>query len=109
MTGTPADGYGVKGEPEVEPQFVNVRGPAGVLEVMQFVRLAAFDVSGLTEGVHKRRVAMDAPPNRVTVIGPMNATVGVTIARRVSEVKFANRPVEVVAFQGPTSCRASST
>jgi hypothetical protein len=100
ITGTPAEGYGVKGEPEVEPQFVNLRGPTGLLEVMQFVRLAAFDVSGLTEGVHKRRVAMDPTPNRVTAIGPTNATVSVTVARRVSEIKFSNRPVEVVGLPG---------
>jgi hypothetical protein len=67
---------------------------------MQFVRLAAFDVSGLSEGVHKRRVAMDPPPNRVTALGPTNATVSVTIARRVSEIKFANRPIEVIGVQG---------
>ena len=100
ITGTPAAGYGVKGEPDVEPQFVSMRGPMGLLEVMQFVRLAAFDVSGLTEGVHKRRVAMDPPPNRVTVLGPTNASVSVTIARRVSEIKFANRPVEVIGVPG---------
>lgn len=96
ITGKPTEGYVVKGEPEVEPQQVTVRGPASLVEVMQFVRLAAFDVSGLTEGVHRRRVAMDAPPNRVSILGPPSATVSVTIARRVSEVKFANRPIEVV-------------
>jgi hypothetical protein len=100
ITGTPAEGYGVKGEPEVEPQFATMRGPTGLLEVMQFVRLAAFDVSGLTEGVHKRRIAMDPPPNRVSAIGPTNATVSVTVARRVSEIKFSNRPVEVVGVPG---------
>lgn len=96
ITGKPTDGYVVKGELEVEPQQVLVRGPASLVEVMQFVRLAAFDVSGLTEGIHHRRVAMDPPPNRVGIQGPTSANVSVTIARRVSEMKFANRPVEVV-------------
>jgi hypothetical protein len=100
ITGTPAAGYGVKGEPEVEPQFVNLRGPLGLIEVMQFLRLAAFDVSGLSEGVHKRRVALDPPPTRVAVQGPMNALVTVTIARRVSEMRFASRPVEVIGIPG---------
>ena len=53
-------------------------------------------MSGLTEGVYRRRIAIDAPPNRVSYIGPHSATVTVTIARRVSEAKFARRPVEVV-------------
>ncbi len=96
ITGKPAEGYVVRGEPEVEPTFVTVRGPTGLLETLQFVRLAAFDVAGLTEGVHRRRIAMDSPPNRVSTLGPPSATVAVTIARRVSEVKFPNRPVEVV-------------
>ncbi len=100
ITGKPTDGYVVKGELEVEPQQVSVRGPAGLVEVMQFVRLAAFDVSGLTEGVHRRRVAMDAPPSRVIALGPTSANVNVTIARRVSEIKFANRPIEVVGVTG---------
>jgi hypothetical protein len=100
ITGKPTDGYVVKGELEVDPQQVAVRGPASLVEVMQFVRLAAFDVSGLTEGVHRRRVAMDAPPSRVSALGPTSANVSVTIARRVSEMKFANRPVEVVGATG---------
>lgn len=96
ITGTPTEGYVVKGDLEVEPQQVTVRGPASLVEVMQFVRVAAFDVSGLTEGVHRRRVALDAPPNRISLIGPSSATVNVTIARRVSEIKFANRPIEIL-------------
>jgi len=66
--------------------------------VMQFARLAPFDVSGLSEGVHKRRISIDAPPTRVRYLGPPAATVSVTVARRVVEVKFENRPVEVIGL-----------
>jgi len=100
ITGKPTDAYVVKGDLEVEPQQVTVRGPASLVEVMQFVRLAAFDVSGLTEGVHRRRVAMDPPPPRVSTLGPTSANVSLTIARRVSEMKFSNRPIEVVGVAG---------
>lgn len=96
ITGTPAGGYVVKGEPQVEPDSIGVRGPENLVETMQFARLAAFDVSGLSEGVYRRRIAIDAPPNRVTYTGPQSATVAVSIARRVSEVKFTKRPVVVV-------------
>ena len=98
ITGKPAEGYVVKGEPEVEPKEITVRGPASLVEVMQFVRLAAFDVSGLTEGIYRRPIAIDAPPNRVSYIGPRNATVTVSIARRVTEARFPKRPVEVVGI-----------
>jgi YbbR domain-containing protein len=96
ITGKTAEGFVVKGEPEVQPKTITVRGPVSLVEVMQFARLAAFDVSGLTEGTYRRRIAIDAPPNRVSYIGPQSGTVTVTIARRVSEAKFARRPVEVV-------------
>jgi YbbR domain-containing protein len=98
ITGQPAEGYVVKGEPEVDPKQMTVRGPASLVEVMQFARLAPFDASGLSEGVHKRRISIDAPPARVRYLGPPAATVSVSIARRVVEVKFQNRPVEVIGL-----------
>ncbi len=100
ITGTPAEGYVVKGEPDVDPSYIEVRGPESLVEVMQFARLDPFDVSGLTEGVYRRRIAIDAPPARVTYLGAQSASVGVTIARRVIEVKFTKRPVEVVGLKG---------
>ena len=100
ITGQPADGYVVKGEPEVEPKTITVSGPISAIEVMQFARLSAFDVSGLSEGVHKRRLGIDSAPVRVRYLGPQAAHVSVTVARRVSEVRFENRPVEVVGIPG---------
>lgn len=100
ITGQPAEGYVVKGEPEVDPKQMTVIGPVSAIEVMQFARLQAFDVSGLSEGVHKRRLGIDAAPPRVRYLGPQAATVAVSIARRVSEVRFENRAVEVVGVAG---------
>jgi YbbR domain-containing protein len=96
ITGKPAEGFVVKGEPEVDPHEMTVRGPVGLVEVIQYVRLAAFDVSGLTEGTFQRPIAIDAPPNRVSYIGPRSATVTVSIARRLAEARFPKRTVEVV-------------
>jgi hypothetical protein len=100
ITGQPSDGYVVKGEPEVDPKTITVSGPLSAIEVLQFARLSAFDVSGLSEGVHRRRLGIDAPPVRVRYLGPQAASVAVTVARRVSEVRFENRPVEVVGVAG---------
>jgi YbbR domain-containing protein len=100
ITGQPSDGYVVKGEPEVDPKTITVSGPISAIEVLQFARLSAFDVSGLSEGVHRRRLGIDAPPVRVRYLGPQAASVAVTVARRVSEVRFENRPVEVVGVAG---------
>lgn len=96
IAGQPAEGYVVKGEPEVDPKQITARGPASLVEVLQFARLAAFDVSGLSEGVHRRRLALDAPPTRVRYLGPPAATVSVTIARRLTEASFPGRAVEVL-------------
>ena len=96
ITGQPAEGYVVKGEPEVEPKQIPARGPSSMVEVLQFARLAPFDVSGLSEGVHRRRIALDAPPMRVRYLGPPAATVSVTIARRLTEASFQGRTVEVL-------------
>ncbi len=100
VTGKPAEGYVVKGEPSVDPNQVTVRGPEELVEVMQFVRLASFDVTGLTDGTYRRRIALDSPPSRVHILGAHAATMTVTIARRVSESRFANRPVEVIGLVG---------
>lgn len=100
ITGQPAEGYVVKGEPEVDPKTITVSGPLSAIEVMQFARLSAFDASGLSGGVHKRRLGIDSPPQRVRYLGPQAATVTVQVARRVSEVRFENRPVEVVGVPG---------
>lgn len=100
VTGKPAEGYIVKGEPSVDPNQVTVRGPEELVEVMQFVRLASFDVTGLTDGTYRRRIALDTPPSRVHILGAHAATMTVTIARRVSESRFANRPVEVIGLVG---------
>lgn len=96
ITGTPAEGFQVKGSPEVHPGELTVSGPRSLVETLQFARVAAFDVSGLTDGRHERLIAIDPPPPRVTALGPQAARVIVTIARRLTEVRFAKRPVEVI-------------
>jgi hypothetical protein len=94
--GSPARGYEVKGTLEVDPKEIGVKGPASLVEVLQFARLAAFDVTGLTEGVYRRRLAIDDPPTRVRYLGAKSATVTVVVARRQTEAKFDRRAVEVV-------------
>jgi YbbR domain-containing protein len=98
IAGQPAEGYVVKGEPEVEPNEITARGPSSLVEVLQFARLAAFDVSGLSQGIHRRRLALDGPPARVRYLGPPAATVTVTVTRRLSEASFPGRVVELVGL-----------
>ena len=76
IAGQPAEGYVVKGEPEVDPKQIAARGPSSLVEVLQFAR--------------------DAPPTRVRYLGPPAATVSVTVARRLTEASFQGRGVEVL-------------
>ncbi len=104
ISGEPAEGTVVAGQPTVDPSAVTVRGPKRMVEVMQYVRLAAFDVTGLTEGVYRRPIAIDAPPQRVTFLEITSTTVTVRIARQTHEAKFERLPVEVVGVTGG-SCK----
>lgn len=103
LTGEPAEGFIVHGQPQVDPNAVTVRGPKRLVEVMQFIRLAAFDVTGLSEGTYRRPIAIDAPPQRVAFVDVTSTTVSVRIARRVQEAKFERLAVEVVGVAGGTT------
>jgi hypothetical protein len=95
MTGQIAEGYTVEST-RVEPSVIAVKGPASLAEVVQFVRLAAFDVTGKTEGVYRHRMALDPAPPRLAYLGPASATVTVTIARQLIQRKFLKREVTVL-------------
>lgn len=95
ITGNVAEGY-EKGEVVVDPKSVVVKGPRSLVEVMQFARLAAFDVSGKTNGLYRHPIALDPPPTRVSYVGANSATVTVEIRRRTVHEKFPNLRVEVV-------------
>jgi YbbR domain-containing protein len=95
ITGRVADGYTVQSV-KVDPTSIAVMGPASLVEVMQFVRLAAFDVSGKTDGVYRHPLALDQPGQRIQYLGPASATVTVTIGRQLLQRKFSRRAVSVV-------------
>lgn len=101
ITGKPAEGFVVQGEPEVEPKEVEVSGPRRQVETMQFARLAAFDVSGLNQG-DKRQIRLDEPAPRLEYIGSPFAFVSVNVAKPVTKREFEKLPVEVVGVRGKT-------
>jgi hypothetical protein len=103
VTGQPADGRAVHGEPRVDPEQVTVRGPRTLVETMQFARLEPYVVNGLTEGTWARRIAIEAPAQRVRVLGSPAATVAVEIVRRLSSRTFLGVEVQLI---GPTRATA---
>lgn len=99
VTGTVAEGFEVAGL-QVEPTDVRLTGPANLVQVTQFVRVAPFDVTGLSEGDYRRLLALDPPPERTNYVGTSSAAVSVKIRRRVVSQVFADVPVEVVGLTG---------
>ncbi len=99
VTGQVAEGFEVHNL-RVDPRQVPLRGPASLVQVTQFVRVAPFDVTGLTAGTYDRRLALDPPPNRTNYVGASSVTVTVEIRRRLFVIPFQGRSVEVVGIPG---------
>ncbi len=106
LTGVVADGYEVS-RPQVTPKSVGLRGPANIVNVTQFVRVAPLDVSGLSQGHISRLLALDQEPERTRYVGSPNATVEVDITRRLTSAKFSRVPVEVVGLVGARATPAA--
>jgi YbbR domain-containing protein len=95
-TGEVAPGFEVKGGISVEPATVKARGPQSVVDVMQNARSMPFDVTGLTEGVYQRTLALDRPPKLVTYdVDSVVATL--EVSRELASRTF-DRKVEVVGL-----------
>lgn len=82
----------------VEPATIKARGPRTLVEVLQFVALTPFDLSGKADGIYRHRVALTPAPQRVAYLGPQSAVVDVTVGQEVAERRFRERPVTVVGL-----------
>lgn len=103
ITGQPASGFVVKGAPKVEPPTVRAMGPKSVMDVVQFARAEAIDVTGLTkEGIYERSLPLDRPPARVEFETP-TVNVKVEIAREELQRIFVKVPVQLVGVARGTS------
>jgi YbbR domain-containing protein len=94
ITGTPASGFIVKGEPESDPANVRVRGPKTEVAVLQHARADAFDVSGLSEGTYTRALAIDRPTGHMS-FDVRSVSVTTQIMRELAEKTFTKLPIVV--------------
>jgi hypothetical protein len=97
VVGTPADGFVVKGPLVAEPKAAKVQGPQSDVMVLQFIRVDAFDVRGLSEGSYPRNLAVERVNPRLQIV-PMNVVVTAEITREVAERVFQKLPVLVVGI-----------
>jgi hypothetical protein len=97
VSGTPAEGFVVKGPLLPDPKSVKVRGPQSEVMVLQHVRVDAFDVRTLAEGVYPRALAVERPSPRLNM-DPTSVMVTAEIGREVAERIFPKLPVAVVGI-----------
>src|SRR5882724_3708799 len=96
ITGQPAPGFVVKGAPQAEPAMVRAMGPRSLVDVVQFARAEALDVTGSAkEGTYDRVLPLDRPPARVQ-FETQTVTVRVEIAREELQRVFIKVPVQRV-------------
>lgn len=98
VTGQPAPGFAVQGQPDAEPKVVLARGPQTVVETLQHARAEPFDVGGLAEGLYTRKLMLDAPPQRVSFL-EQSTMVSVQIGQARLDKVYVKVPVQVI---GPT-------
>jgi hypothetical protein len=98
ITGQPGPGLVMKGPPRVDPPSVAATGPRSVVEVLQYARADAFDVTGIhKEGIYDRTLAIDRPPTRVDY-DTRTALVRIEVAREQMQRVFVKVPVEILGI-----------
>jgi hypothetical protein len=102
-TGEPATGFAVRGVVTSVPVEVHARGPRSMLDVMQVVRAAPFDVGGLTGGLHTLKLPLDSPASKLVTYDVDRVTASVEIQRQLVTKTFSKLKVEVIgAARGTT-------
>ena len=105
-TGEPAPGFMVRGTTAVDPSQINARGPRAVVDTLQFVRAAPFDITGLSEGTYRRALPLDRPQKFVSYdVDIVNATV--EIAKALVTKEFSGLKVQIVGAAGHVSAEPS--
>lgn len=88
VTGEPPAGYTVRGTTTTNPETVTATGPKSIVNLIQVARAQSFDVTGLTEGYHTRKLMLDLPPEGVELsVGSVEATIDVGREERLSAFK----------------------
>jgi hypothetical protein len=101
-TGEPAHGLSVKGPTIVEPPTINARGPRSIVETLSVVRTAPFDVTGLPEGIHRKKLKLEDPPKLVTYdVDSVEATID--LGRELVTNKIPGLKVEVIGAPRATT------
>ncbi len=100
--GDPAPGFQMKGAIVIDPPEVTAKGPRSVVDVMQFIRSAPFDVTALTEGTYRRPLPLEKPPNLV-LFDHESVIAMVEIGRELVTKQFTKLKVEIIGAPRATT------
>jgi YbbR domain-containing protein len=96
LDGKPGKGLELAGAPQVEPGFVTLRGPEGMLSGIKSVSTETLSLARFELGAYKRRVPLEPPPEHVVYVESNTAAeVTFSISPAVAERTF--RRLEVAA------------
>jgi len=96
VIGQPAPGFVVKGAPRAEPSVVLAKGPRSAVEILQYARAEAFDVTGLgREGDYDRTLAIERVQSPIE-LDSLTTVVKVEIAREELQRLFVKVPIQIV-------------
>jgi YbbR domain-containing protein len=100
LEGKPAKGYDLSGNVQVEPSFITLRGPEELLAAIKSVPTETLSLARFELGTHKRRVALDPPPDHVSYIENTAVEVSFSVALAVAEQTFRRLEVAAVGEGG---------
>jgi YbbR domain-containing protein len=96
LEGKPGKNLELSGALQVEPSFVTLRGPEGVLAGLRSVSTETLSLARFGLGAHKRRVPLEPPPDHVVYLETTAAEVAFSIAPAVAERTFRRLEVATV-------------
>lgn len=105
--GEPDKGYTVRAT-AAQPSNITVRGPKSLVDSMQSARTEPFDVTGLSEGLHKKELPLDRP-FKGSSYNVDTVTATVEIGREEVSKRFEKVPVQVIGLPRATVTPQSVT
>jgi YbbR domain-containing protein len=93
ITGEPVDGFRLT-QVRVDPPDVKVEGAASAVDAVTRIQTQRVDISGRDQSaaVH---VALASPPPHITVLGPTDYEVALTIEEKLGTRVVTSRPIEM--------------
>ncbi|HVZ30893.1 MAG TPA: CdaR family protein [Polyangiaceae bacterium] len=105
FSGAPDPALEVAGKAIVTPVRLLVKGPKTSIEAMQELPTDMVNLSGLGAGTHRLRVPLLAPPTQVSLGGPAQVTVELTLEPRREQRRLRRLTVAALSANGPATLR----